>query len=115
MIGRRGFQNAEPPCASCRPSRPALSFENRRADLEVQRADLAPPDNARAPPGQALDTSFNRPPRMAIRRRKRCWASGGARRPSQTKLHPNRLRNGVSCDFSDYIDSRSLQGARWPF
>jgi len=53
---------------------------------------------SRSPPGSAKH-------RPQIRR----WASGGDRQPRQTKLHPNRLRNGVSRDFTHYLGSRSMQ------
>jgi len=128
MIGTRGFQMVEPPRASSGSARIQRSFaaENRtalaidkaenRAALTIENAEnraalaiedmeprrIATPQRSRSPP---WPPDAERGYRTQIRR----WASGGHRQPRQTNLHPNRLRNGVSYDFSPYLGSRSMQ------
>jgi hypothetical protein len=83
MNGRRGFRIAEPPRASSGiAQRQRASFRPGLSALPGKQS------GARAPPRPA-DAIFRRPQRTAITFRKRCWAGGGARQPSQTRLHPN--------------------------
>jgi hypothetical protein len=92
VIGRRGFRNAEPPRASWHPGRPALAFEDRRADPGLQRpADSARPVNARAPPDRRPVPVRSARQEAAVPFQKRSWASGAARQPSQTELHPTSI------------------------
>ena len=96
MIGWWGFQIVEPPRAS---SGSARIQHSHAAKNQTQPVRIAPPRRSRSPPGQ------RKPNDPQIRR----WASGGHRQPRQTNLHPNRLRNGVSCDFSHYPGSQPKQ------
>jgi hypothetical protein len=116
MISRRGFRIVGTPRASSGSvrfwlslpgeSRPPFINEGRRwRRIALPQHERAPPEPTRVAQGPSRTT---RPQRWH-------WASGGRRQPRQTKLHPNRLRNGVSCDFSHYIGSRSMQEPRRPF
>ena len=109
MIGWWGFQIVEPPRASSGSARiqRSLAAENRTSPAieDTQPVRIAPPRRARSPPRQPLAE------RPQIRR----WASGGHRQPRQTNLHPNRLPNGVSCDFSHYPGSQPMQEPDQPF
>ena len=109
MIGWWGFQIVEPPRASSGSARiqRSLAAENCAsiAIENTQPVRIAPPRRSRSPPGQP----------QAERPQIRRWASGGHRQPRQTNLHPNRLRNGVSCDFSHYPGSQPMQESDQPF
>lgn len=112
MIGWWGFQIVEPPRASSGSARirRSLSAENC-ASIAIENTlpvRIAPPRRSRSPPGAAGNRTASAP---QIRR----WASGGHRQPRQTNLHPNRLRNGVSCDFSHYPGSQPMQESDQPF
>ncbi len=106
MIGSRGFRMVEPPRASSGWARihRSLIAENRTPSVTGNwwRPRIAAPHRSRSPPGLPGAERQHRP---EIRR----WASGCHRQPRRTNLHPNRLRNGVSCDFSHYLGSRSMQ------
>jgi hypothetical protein len=113
MIVWWGIQIVEPPCASSGSAniqRSSLAAENRASlaigDTQPVRITATP--RSRSPPGQPEAERQHRP---QIRR----WASGGNRQPRQTNLHPNRLRNGVSCDFSHYPGSQPIQEPDQPF
>lgn len=105
MIGWWGFQIVEPPRASSGSARIQRSLA---AKNQTQPVRIAPPRRSRSPPGQP---EAERQHRLQIRR----WASGGHRQPRQTNLHPNRLRNGVSRDFSHYPGSQPMQEPDQPF
>ena len=109
MIGWWGFQIVEPPRASSGPARiqRSLAAENCAsiAIENTQPVRITPPRRSRSPPWQ---------PQAELPQIRR-WASGGHRQPRQTNLHPNRLRNGVSCDFSHYPGSQPMQEPDQPF
>jgi hypothetical protein len=109
MIGWWGFQIVEPPRASSGSARirRSLSAENRTALAieNTQPVRILPPRRSRSPPRQ---------PQAELPQIRR-WASGGHRQPRRTNLHPNRLRNGVSCDFSHYPGSQPMQEPDQPF
>jgi hypothetical protein len=105
MIGSRGFRMVEPPRASsgsaCIPRSLAAGNRASLANGNWRRPPKAQ-ERSRSPPGLP---GAERQHRSQIQR----WASGCHRQPRQTNLHPNRLRNGVSCGFSHYLGSRSMQ------
>jgi hypothetical protein len=96
MIGWWGFRIVEPPRASSGSAYIQRSLEARNHAHPVR---IAPPRRSRSPPCRRKDEL------PQIRR----WAGGCHRQPRQTNLHPNRLRNGVSCDFSHYLGSQPMQ------
>jgi hypothetical protein len=83
MNGGRGFQIAEPPRASS-----GIAPQRRASFRPGLPAPSGKQAGARAPPWPA-DVMSRRPQRTAITFQKRCWAGGGARQPSQTRLHPS--------------------------
>jgi hypothetical protein len=112
MIGSWGFQIVEPPRASSGSARiqRSLAAENCAsiAIENTQPVRIAPPRRSRSPPAGCPEPNGISP---QIWRR----ASGRHRQPRRTNLHPNRLRNGVSCDFSHYPGSQPMQEPDQPF
>jgi hypothetical protein len=105
MIGSRGFRMVEPPRASSASAHIPWSLVTENRAPFVTENWRRPPkvqQRSRSPPGLPGAERQHLP---QIRR----WASGCHRQPRQTNLHPNRVPNGVSCGFSHYLGSRSMQ------
>jgi len=118
MIGRRGFRIVETPCASSASVRvqPPLLGESHSPPVTEDRRwrGITLPEHDRAPPGLTRVAGVPND-RCATGPRHGTGPAEGAASPGKPISTRSRLRNGVSCDFSHYIGSRSMQGSRRPF
>jgi hypothetical protein len=114
MIGTRGFQIRETPHASSGSVRVRLPLPGENRPPSVSEARRWPritlPQHERAPPELTRVAGNSTPgPRHGA------GPAEGTASPGEPISTRNRLRNGVSCDFSHYIGPRSMQGPRRPF